>query len=78
LQPAGSVFGAIGAVEVMVAEKKLKCGIPEPFDFRGVQVHRHAVSDRLGAGSNRGASAFDFYKAKTAGSKRRGGFSNSA
>jgi hypothetical protein len=62
----------------MMAEKELKGGSSEPFDFRGVQVNRHAIPDRLSAGSNRGASAFDFYKAKTAGGKRRSGFSYGA
>jgi len=78
LKLAVSVFGAMGAIEVMMTEKKLKGGIPEPFDLRGVQVYYHSIADRLGTGCDRGISAFDFHKAETAGSKRRNGFSYSA
>jgi len=72
------VLGTMGAIEVMMAEKKLEGGIPEPFDFWGIQVDNHAITDRLSAGGDRGASAFDFHEAETAGSKRRNGFSYSA
>ena len=58
-----------------MAEKKLKGGISEPFDFWCVQVYYHAVADRLGAGCNRVISAFDFHEAESAGSKGGGGFS---
>jgi len=68
----------MGAIEVVMAEKKLKGGIPEPFDFWGVQVYHHAVTNRLGAGSNRSISAFDFNEAEATGSKRRNGFSYGA
>jgi hypothetical protein len=64
----------MGAIKVVMAEKKLKGGIPEPFYFWGVQVYYHAVADRLGAGSNRSISAFDFHETKAAGSKRWMGF----
>jgi len=63
---------------MVVAEKKLKSGIPEPFDFGGVQVYYHAIADRLSAGSNWSISAFDFHKAEAAGSKRWIGFSYGA
>jgi hypothetical protein len=68
----------MGAIEVMMAEKKLEGGIPEPFDFWSVQVDSHAVGDRLSASGNRCASAFDFHEAETAGSKRCNGLSCSA
>ncbi len=70
LKLAVPVLGTVGAIEVVMAEKKLKSGIPEPFDFWGVQVYYHAISDRLGAGGNWSISAFDFHKAEAAGSKR--------
>ena len=70
MQLAISVLGTIGAIKVVMAEKKLKGGVPEPFDFGGIQMHYHAVADRLGAGSNRSISAFDLYEAQAAGSKR--------
>ena len=54
-----AVLETMGAIEVVMTEKKLKGGIPEPFDFGSVQVYYHAVADRLGAGSNRSISAFD-------------------
>jgi hypothetical protein len=38
----------------------------------------HSLSDRLGAGGDRVASAFYFHEAEAAGSKRRGGFSYGA
>jgi len=75
LQSAVFIFGTIDAIKVMMAEKKLESSIPEPLNFRGVQVYHHAVTDRFSAGSNWGASAFYFHKAETAGSKRRDGFS---
>jgi hypothetical protein len=59
----------MGAIKVVMTEKELKGGIPESFDFGGVQVYYHAVADRLGAGSNRSISAFDFHEAEAAGSK---------
>ena len=65
-----SILGTIGAIKVVMAEKKLKSGVPEPFDFGGVQMHYHAFADRLSACSNRSISAFDFYEAEAAGSKR--------
>ena len=68
----------MGTIEVVMAEKKLKGGIPEPFDFGGVQVYYHTIADRLGAGSNRSISAFDFYEAEAAGGKRLMGFSYGA
>jgi hypothetical protein len=68
----------MGAIEVVMTEKKLKSGIPEPFDFGRVEMYRYAVFDRLGAGSNRSTSAFDFHKAEAAGSKRWIGFSYGA
>ena len=61
-----------------MAEKKLKGGISEPFDFWCVQVYYHAIADRLGAGCNWGASTFDFHKAEPAGSKGSGGLSYGA
>ena len=61
-----------------MAEKKFKGGVPEPFDLGGVQVHCHAIADRLGTCCNRRVSAFDFHKAETAGSKRRNGLSYGA
>lgn len=73
-----SVLGTMGAIEVMMAEKKLKGSISEPFDFWGIQVNSHAIADWLGTCGDRGASAFDFHKAETTGSKRRNGFSYSA
>ena len=72
------VLGTIGAIKVVMTEKKLKSGIPEPFDFGHVEMYRHAVFDRLGAGSDRSTSAFDFHKAEAAGSKRWIGFSYGA
>jgi hypothetical protein len=36
LKLAIAVFGTMGAIEMVMAEKKLKGGIPEPFDFGGV------------------------------------------
>ncbi len=72
------VLGTMGAIKVMMAEKKLEGGIPELFDFWSIQVDNHAIADRLSAGGNRCASAFDFHEAETAGSKRRNGFSYSA
>ena len=68
----------MGTIKMVMAEKKLKGGIPEPFDFGSVQVYYHAVADRLGAGSNRSISAFDFHEAEAAGSKRWMGFSYGA
>jgi len=68
----------VGAIEVVMTEKKLKGGVTESFDFGGVQVYYHAIADRLSAGSKRGASAFDFHKAETAGSKRRDSLSYGA
>jgi len=68
----------MGAIKVVMGKEKLKCGIPESFDFGGVQMYCHAIADRLGAGSNRSISAFDFHKAEAAGSKRRIGFSYGA
>jgi hypothetical protein len=68
----------MGTIEVVMAEKKLKGGIPEPFDPWSVQVYHHAVTNWLGAGSNRGISAFNFHKAEATGSKRRNGFSYGA
>ena len=73
-----SVFGTVGAIEVMMAEKKLEGGISKPFDLRSVQVNYHVVTDRLGAGCDRGIPALDFHEAEATGSKRRGGFSYSA
>jgi len=78
LKLAVSVLGTIGAIKAMMAEKKLEGGISESFNLRGVQVNYHAIADRLGAGGDRGASAFYFYKAEAAGSKRCNGFSYSA
>jgi hypothetical protein len=78
LKLAVSVFGTIGAIEVMMAEKKLKGSIPEPFDLWGIQVDNHAIADRLSAGGDRCASALDFHEAEAAGSKRRNGFSYGA
>ena len=72
------VLGTIGAIKVVMSKEKLKCGIPEPLDFGRVEMYRHAVFDRLGAGSNRSTSAFDFHKAEAAGSKRWIGFSYGA
>ena len=72
------VFGTIGAIEMMMAEQKLEGGISEPFDLRCVQMYNHAIADRLGAGGNRGTSAFYFHKAEAAGGKRRDSFSYSA
>lgn len=72
------VLGTIGAIKVVMTEKKLKSGIPEPFDFGRVEMYRHAVFDRLGAGSDRGIPAFDFYETEAAGSKRWIGFSYGA
>jgi hypothetical protein len=68
----------MGAIEMVVAEKKLKGGIPEPFDFWSVQVYYHTIAGWLGAGSNRGISAFDFNEAEATGRKRRNGFSYGA
>jgi hypothetical protein len=68
----------MGAIEVVMAEKKLKGGVPEPFDLGGVQVYYHAVTGWLGAGSNRSISAFNFHKAEAAGSKLWIGFSYGA
>ena len=61
-----------------MTEKELEGCIPESFYLRGVQVNYHAVADWLSAGGGRSASAFDFHKTETAGSKRRNGFSYSA
>ena len=69
LKLAIAVLGTMGTIKMVMAEKKLKGGIPEPFNFGSVQVYYHAVADRLGAGSNRSISAFDFHKAEAAGSK---------
>jgi hypothetical protein len=65
----------MGAIEMVVAEKKLKGGVPEPFDFWSVQVYCHAVTNWFGASSNWSISAFDFNEAEATGSKRRNGFS---
>jgi len=73
-----TVFGTIGAIEVVMTEKKLKGGISKPFDFWRVQMYYHAVSDRLRAGCNRCISAFDLDEAEAAGGKRGGGFSYGA
>jgi hypothetical protein len=78
LQPAVSVFGAIGAIEIMMAEQKLKSGISQSFNFWRIQVYYHAIADRLSARGDRGAPAFYFHKAETAGSKGCGCFSNGA
>jgi hypothetical protein len=78
LKLAVPVLGTIGAIKVVMSKEKLKCGIPEPFDFWGVQVHYHSVANWLSAGSNRSTSAFDFHKAEAAGSKRWIGFSYGA
>jgi hypothetical protein len=64
----------MGAIEMVVAEKKLEGGVPEPFDLGSVQMYYHAIADRLGAGGNRSISAFDFHEAEAAGSKLRMGF----
>jgi hypothetical protein len=64
LKLAVSVLGTMGAIKVVMTEKELKGGIPEPLDF--------------GAGSNWSISAFDFHKAEAAGSKRWIGFSYGA
>ena len=47
-----------------MAEKKLESGISESFDFGCIQMHRHAIADRLSAGSDGGTSAFYLHKAK--------------
>jgi hypothetical protein len=78
LKLAVPVFGTIGAIKVVMAEKKLKSSIPESLDFWGVQVYYHPVADRLSAGGNWSISAFDFHKAEAAGSKRWIGFSYGA
>ena len=70
-----AVLETMGAIEVVMTEKKLKGGVPEPFDFWCVQVYYHTIADRLGAGSNGGASTFNFHKAKATRSKGRAGFS---
>jgi hypothetical protein len=70
LKLAVAVLETMGAIEVVMTEKKLKGGVPEPFDFWCVQVYYHTIADRLGAGSNRSISAFDFHKAEAAGGKR--------
>ena len=68
----------MGAIKVVMTEKKLEGGIPETFGLGGVQVYYHAIADRLSAGSNRSISAFDFHKAEATGSKSRVGFSYGA
>jgi uncharacterized protein YidB (DUF937 family) len=65
----------MGAIEVVMAEKELKGGIPEPFDFLGVQVYHNAVANWFSAGSNRSISAFDFNEAEATGSKGCNSFS---
>jgi hypothetical protein len=78
LKLAVPVFGAMGAIEVVMAEEKLKSSIPEPLDFWGVKVYYHPVADRLSAGGNWSISAFYFHKAEAARSKRWIGFSYGA
>jgi len=78
LKLAVTVFGTIGAIEVVMTHKKLKGSISQPFDFRCVQMYYHAISDRLGASCNRCIFAFDLYEAEAAGGKRGGGFSYGA
>jgi len=73
-----TVFGTIGAIEVVMAHKKLKGGISKPFNFWRVQMYCHTISDRLGAGCNRCISAFDLHEAEATGGKRGGGFSDGA
>ena len=36
LKLAVAVLGTVGAIEIVMAEKKLKSGIPKSFDFWGV------------------------------------------
>jgi len=78
LKLAIAVLGTMGAIEVVMTEKKLKGGVSEPFDFGGVQVYYHAVAGWLGAGGNRSISAFDFHKTEAAGGKRWMGVSYGA
>ena len=75
LQYAVFIFGTIGAIEVMMAEQKLESGISQSLDFGCIQVHYHAIGDRLCAGGNRGASTFNFHKTKSTRSKGCAGFS---
>lgn len=78
LQSAVFIFSTIGAVEVMVAEQEFESGVSEPFDLGCIEMHHHAVADRLSAGGDGVASAFYFHEAKSTGSKRGDGFSYGA
>ena len=75
LQSAVFIFGTVGAIEVMMAEKKLESGISQSFNFGCIEMYYYAIADRLGAGSNGGASTFNFHKAKATRSKGCAGFS---
>ena len=58
LQPAFLVLGAVHAVKIVMGEKKLEGCISKSLHIGGVKVHYHAIGDRFGTGSNRGASTF--------------------
>jgi len=66
------------AIEVMMAEEKLKGSISEPFDFRGVQAYHHALADRFSASGYWSVSAFYSHEAESTGSEGRAGLSDGA
>jgi hypothetical protein len=62
----------------MVTEQELESGISESFDLGRIEMHHHAIADRLSAGGDEVASAFYFHETKSTGSKWRAGFSYGA
>lgn len=68
----------MGTIQMVMTEEKLESSISQPFHFWGVKFYYHAITDGLGASSDRGIFALNFDETETTRRKWRFHFSDSA